>query len=125
MASGVLLASAAAVLLANLPVAWPLRMLAELLWWSGSGFELWRVWRRYQGVAALRLHADGSVDIEAPDGARSSGIMANGTVSLSTLAWFRYRGADGRVYAEPMSRNTQDCDDWRRFRVICRHVAAC
>lgn len=125
LASAVMLASAGSLLLLQLPVAWPLRMLAGFACWTLSGLELWRTWRRYRSVAAFRLHADGSVDIEAPDGRCRAGEIAPGTVSLTNLAWFRCRGANGRAYAELIVRNTQERDDWRRFQVICRHVAAC
>lgn len=125
LASGLILASVGSLLLFQLPVSWPLRILAGFAWWALSGLELWCTWRRYRGVAAFRLHADGSVDIEAPDGSCSAGEIAAGTVSLPNLAWFRCRGMNGRAHAELISRNTQERDDWRRFRVICRHVAAC
>lgn len=125
LASGVILASAGSLVLCQLPVAWPLCVLAEGVWWLGAGLELWRGWRRYRSVAGFCVHADGSVDIEAPDGTRTAGAIATGTVSLSRFAWLRCRGTNGRLYAEPISRNTQERNDWRRFRVICRHVAAC
>lgn len=125
LASGATLALAACVLLVQLPVAWHLRAAAAVLWCIGSGFEVWRCWRSQRDVAGFRLHADGSVDIAAPDGTVTSGRLASGTVALGNLAWLRCRGACGRVHAELISRNAQESDDWRRFRVICRHVAAC
>ena len=120
-----MLALIAGVLLVQLPVAWHLRAAAAALWCAGSGFDVWRCWRRQRDVAGLRLYADGSVDVAAPDGTVTGGRLAAGTVALGNLAWLRWRGASGRIHAELISRNAQERDDWRRFRVICRHVAAC
>lgn len=124
-ASSLVLATAGSLVLWQLPTTWLIRGVAELVWWVATAVELWRGWRRYRAVAGFCLHADGSVDIEAPDGSCSGGTIVAGTVSLAHAAWFRWRGGDGRLYAEPIAGNSQERDDWRRFRVICRHVSAC
>lgn len=120
-----MLAASGGLLLAWLPMPPGLVVLAELGWWAFSGAELWRTWSGYRRVAGLRIHGDGSVDVEAPDGRVSGAAIVAGTVTLARIAWLRYRGPTGRPFAEPVTRTAQERDDWRRFRVICRHVPAC
>ena len=123
--SSLALATGGSLVLWQLPVAWPIRGLAEIAWWVVTACELWHRWQRYRTVAGFCLYADGSVDVEAPDGSCSGGMIAAGTVSLLHVAWVRWRDGDGRLYAELIAGNSQERDDWRRFRVICRHVSAC
>lgn len=125
LASGLVLAAAGSLALWQMPAEWLIRGLGEIIWWCGSSLELCRCWRRFRDVAGFCLYPDGSADIEARDGTRSGGVIAAGTVLLRHVAWIRCRGSDGRLYAELIARNTQERDDWRRFRVICRHVSAC
>lgn len=120
-----MLVAAGGITLLALPLPWPVRLGLTVSWWVAGGVDAWRHRSRYRRVAGYRLYGDGSIDIEAPDGARTSGEIAAGTVSLAGHAWLRCRASDGGLFAEFLARNGQERDEWRRFRVICRHVRAC
>ena len=125
LASGAVLSAAGGLAILVLPLTWQLRLALVASWSFFAGAELWHHHRRYRRVSSYRLYGDGSVDIEAPDGTQEAAEMAAGSVGLAGLAWLRCRAADGRLFTELVGKNSQERDDWRRFRVICRHVRAC
>ena len=113
----------AVILLAALP-GWP-GWLGAVIWLAFSVIGGLRLSRRYRRVVSYRLYADGSVEFSNRDGSRSVGRLAPGTVLLPRLAWLRLRGPNRAIWGELVAGDSRTDEQWRRFQVICRHVAAC
>ena len=123
--SGTVFALTGLAIVAALPVAAPWQWILALGFSALSAAELLMHVRAYRKCVLLTLHADGSVEIEATDGARREARLLPGSVVLRQWAWLRLRSADRAAWAEPLAPGTQDREQWRRFQVICRLLTAC
>ena len=125
LGSGLAFALLGAGVLATLPVPMAVRALAAVLWLCGSLANVWRILSTYRGIAGFRLYSDGSAELIRPDGRRVVGQLAPGTFVLRRLAWFRVSVPGRGTVAELVAGDPRSSQQWRRFQVICRHVAAC
>jgi hypothetical protein len=123
--SGALFLVTGLLILAVLPVAVPWKWLLALGFTALSAAELAILFRAYRDCVALTLHADGSVEIEGPDGGHRKARLLPGSVVLRKWAWLRIQSPAAPAWAEPVMPGTQDREQWRRFQVICRHLTAC
>ncbi len=125
LGSGLVFAILGAITIALMPLSLALRTPAIVAWMALAVFE-WRLARNaYRNSRCYRLYADGSIDIITADGGRRAAVYAAGSVILPGAAWLKVRAVDGRSWGELIAGNTRESKDWRRFQVICRHVAAC
>ncbi len=125
LGSGLAFALVGVAIIAYLPLALQWRAAGAAAWLSASAFEWILVARAYRDSRSYTVFADGSIDIESAGGARMAAVFAAGSVVLPGIAWLRLRAADGRQWGELIRGNSGEDEDWRRFQVICRHVAAC
>ena len=125
LGSGAVLALLGAGVLATLPLPIAVTIPAAALCLGVSAAHCLRLHLRYRRIAAYRLYADGSAEIVRTDGRRLIGRLAPGTFLLPKLAWLRIRAPGGGDVAELVAGDARRSQQWRRFQVICRHVAAC
>lgn len=123
LASGALLIVCAGACAASLPYPW-LR-LAAAAWVLIACRELFRLYRVYRRFVRIRLFADGSVELLAAGGQRHAGWLTAGSVALDRLAWLRVRHAGGGTSGDLLLGNGRKNEQWRRFRVIFRHLDTC
>ncbi len=125
LGSGVAFALLGAGVFATLPLPIGLRLLAAAIWLIGSVASCVRLGRRYRGIAGYRVYQDGTAEIVRADGRRVAGRLIAGTFLLPGLAWLRVGVAGSGPVAELVAGNLRTSQQWRRFQVICRHLAAC
>lgn len=125
LGSGLVFALLGAGVLATLPGPLAVRALAAVLWLCGSLASVRRLLLTYRGIAGFRLYSDGSAELIRPDGRRIIGQLAPGTFVLRRLAWLRVSVPGRGPVGELVAGDPRTSQQWRRFQVICRHVAAC
>jgi hypothetical protein len=105
-----------------IPVLW--RACAATLWLLLCTREILLIVRGHKGCERFRIEHNGSMKVWAPDGCCLPATLQAGSVVLTRVAWLRFESASGRQFAELMwAKNAQD-EDWRRLRVILRHLGA-
>ena len=126
LGSGAAFALLGAGVLATLPLPIGMRLPAAALWLCVSVAGLARLRGEYRATAGYRFYADGSAEIVRVDGRRVAGRLEPGTFLLPRLAWLRVSapGGSGAV-GELVAGDPRTSQQWRRFQVICRHLAAC
>ena len=125
LASGVRLAALGAAVLVTMPIPIWIRSAAAALWLGYSGVSGLRLAKTYRSVAGYRIFADGSAEVVRTDGRRVVARLAAGTVLLPRFAWLRLSAPELGPLAELVAGDPRSSQQWRRFQVICRHVAAC
>jgi hypothetical protein len=125
LGSGVLLALTALLLIVSLPIEPLWAGCCIVAWLLLSGTELLLLQQGYRRARRYRLDIDGSIVIYRRDGGRDIGRYAVGSVVLANWAWLRIVAGDGSSWAEPLRGSVRESQQWRRFQVICRHLAAC
>ena len=125
LVSGLAFALLGAGVFVTLPLPIGVRVLAAAIWLCGSVASCARLGRRYRGIAGYRVYPDGSAEIVRADGRRVAGQLTPGTFLLPGLAWLRVTATGGEAVAELVAGNPRTSQHWRRFQVICRHLAAC
>ena len=101
-----------------------LRGLIGVSWGGLTALRLLQLARAYTQNGILRLGADGGVNIEATDGRRVAAALQPGSLVLQRYAWLRIAPEVGRPYAELLTGDPRENEDWRRFQVIWRHIGA-
>lgn len=125
LGSGLFLGGAAMSLVAQCPVGMPWRAVALIACATLVSAELHALAGAYRGVAEYRIAPDGSVTARHCDGRQSTGQLLPGSVLLERCAWLRLSTVSGPRYGELVAKQSQSAQDWRRLRVICRHLSAC
>ncbi len=125
MASGFSLSVLGVGVLATMPVPVWIKGITVALWIGYAAASSVTLARRYREVAGYRIFADGSAEIVRHDGRRVVAQLAAGTVILPRFAWLRLKGPAGGPLSELVAGDSRSSQQWRRFQVICRHVAAC
>ena len=125
LGSGLLFALAGAGVFLTLPLPIVVTVPAAILWLCVSVASCIGLRRKYGRIAGYRLYADGSAEIVRADGRRIVGRIAPGTFLLPRLAWLRVSTPGSGRVAELISGDARAGQQWRRFQVICRHLAAC
>jgi hypothetical protein len=125
IATGALAGTAGLVVIATLPGGPELKGLAGLGWCLLVGVELAAILRGYRSCRAIRLRADGRLEVEGRDGRCRAGRLLPGSVVLGRWAWLRVASTPGASWGELLGADGQDREQWRRFQVICRHLTAC
>jgi hypothetical protein len=122
--SGAVLTLAGLGLVPLLPVSAVHKAVLALAWLVLSGRECRAFWRGYDGGGTLRIAADGKVRRQCRDGRWQRAELCPGSVVLPRIAWLRLNPPGMRPYAELVSADTQESEDWRRLQVIWRHIGA-
>jgi hypothetical protein len=112
------------VLLPLVAVSLPLKGLLALSWTVLCGFEWLALRQGYAGSGLLRIAAGGHIERRTPDGAWQPARLCAGSLVLARIAWLRIAAPGVRPYAELVSAGTHASEDWRRLRVIWRHIGA-
>ena len=124
--SAVVLGFAGAALAATLPLPLPVVIVLAALAPLVTGLEMQRLRAGFRGAVLYVIHADGTIDIHSPSGRITTARVAAGSIILKRIAWLRMRTTDGRHSAELVAAGSgPQSQMWRRFQVICRHLAAC
>ena len=121
---GVVLSLAGLGLVPLLPLSFLPQALLALAWLYLSGREWFAFRRGYAGGGALRIAADGQVQLQCRDGGWQPASLCHGSVVLPRLAWLRVDPPGTRPYAELVSAERQESEEWRRLQVIWRHIGA-
>jgi hypothetical protein len=121
---GVLLSLAGLGLVPLLPLAAVPQAILALAWLCLSGRECLAFWRGYAGGGALRIAADGQVLLQSHGGGWLPATLCPGSVVLPRLAWLRVDPPGMSPYAELVSAERQESEEWRRLQVIWRHIGA-
>jgi hypothetical protein len=125
LGSGAVFAATGIVLILTLPIdaAWATGCVVA--WLLLTGTELLLMHRAYARAGRYRLGVDGSIVVYRRDGGRENGRFAAGSVVLANWAWLRIVCRDGSSWGELLRGSARESEQWRRFQVICRHLAAC
>ena len=123
--SGLALSLLGAAVLAAMPLNLWLKLAGIAGWLAYSVWSGLKILGRYRSVVRYRIFADGTVELVRADGHIVSGRLGPGTVLLPRLAWLRVSLPAGGAMAELLAGDPRTSQQWRRFQVICRHVAAC
>lgn len=123
LASGAGLGALGIVVLVTLPVAGCLRAILVFVWWAVTVRELSVQLAGYARVRVLRLDAGGQVQLGTRDRGWQPARLAAGSIVLGSLAWLRFRTADGQV-AELLAGSCRRDEHWRRLQLIWRHLGA-
>ena len=115
---------AGVAVIAALPFPAWVRMALALAWLVHVAADLWRLVRSQRDCVRLRFDAGGAVQIVRPDDCCIAATILPGSVATSRLAWLRLGAADGRQFRELVAGKCPQNNDWRRFRVIWRHLGA-
>ena len=125
LGSGTLLAVAAMLLAVLLPVSSAWRAVSIAVCASLGGAEIRRLAAAYRDFGAYRVAADGSVTALGREGREVSGRLLPGSLVLARFGWLRIATLQGSAWAELVVRDGQAVGEWRRLRVVCRHLSAC
>ena len=98
------------------------RLLAAFLWSSATCWQLRRLALAYRHWRRIRLDAGGGVRIESREGQWQPAVLQDGSIVLSQLAWLRIGPVDGPATVELLAGNCRKNKEWRRFRIIWRHL---
>jgi hypothetical protein len=124
LTSGRLLLAAGVVMILTVEASAALRG-AGCLGWLGLGcFELRRVERGFQYCKALRVRPGGEIELQNPDLEWEPATLQSGSVLMGHFAWLRVQTGGGRQCAEFLQGDARASPDWRRLRVIWRHIGA-
>ena len=122
--SGALLFLAGLACTALLAVSAVLKGAAAVTWACLCGSE-WLAFRRgYADGGALRIAAGGSVERQCRDGRWQPARLCAGSLVLPRFAWLRIAPPGARPYAELVGAAAHETENWRRLRVIWRHIGA-
>jgi hypothetical protein len=122
--TGILAAAAGAAAAATLPVSWPTKLIAVLGWVLFSGRELLHIAWGNKACSRLQIDASGNVQIFDSAGACRPARVDSGSVVLRRIAWLRLQTPEGRRHGELLRPESARIHEWRRFRVIWRHLGA-
>ena len=111
-------------MVALLPVSAGLEAVLALVWLVLSGRECHATWRGYAGGGAMRIAADGEVRVQCRSGRWQPASLRPGCVVLPRIAWLRIDPEGMQPYAELVTAESQESEDWRRLQVIWRHIGA-
>ncbi|MBT8101023.1 MAG: hypothetical protein KJO82_14810 [Gammaproteobacteria bacterium] len=93
-----------------------------LLWLIASSTELLHFRSAYQRCRGIRLDAEGNLSICGAADRWQPAVLLPASVVLAGQAWLRIRLPDGLEYAEWLTGNPRQSQQWRRFQVIWRHL---
>ena len=115
---------AGVVVILELPFGRDLRAALIVAWIAHVSTDLVRLVRSQKGCLGIRVAAGGNVQIMAPDGCCIAATPRPGCVVTKRFAWLSLDAENGRHYRELVRAKTPQDHDWRRFRVIWRHLGA-
>lgn len=120
--AGLMVAGALIVLVQPIPVV-P-RLAVACAWLLYGSHRLVSLVAAYGSCRRIRVDSDGSLWIEAADGSLRAGRIGSGSIVLARIAWLRVVTDDRFVAGELLRGNGRECDAWRRFQVIWRHLGS-
>lgn len=121
LASGAGLALSGVFLILLLPVHAGWRALLCLGWAWRCLAELSAFLAGFRCCRALRLFADGRVLVDTADGWRPATLL-HGSVVLDRAGWLYLQMERGPCWAELVRGGSNGAADWRRLKVLWRHV---
>jgi hypothetical protein len=124
IATGCVLALLGLITVLTMSIAPAIRWSAAVLWLAFCSRELVRLGRAYRNYEAIRLYADGRVEIRATDRVWYAAELMDGSTVLERLAWLRIRVEDGPNFGELLRGDCRGKDSWRRLQVVWRHLGS-
>jgi len=125
---GLLLASGACAALAGasiflvvLPPA--VAALPTVAWIGVSLANAWRLVRAWRRCQHYVIGADGHLECHPPAGRPTRATVGRGSVFGRRACVLCIDPSAGTGWVDYLRRDAQDRQQWRRFRVICRHFA--
>lgn len=124
LTSGRLLFAAGLALILTLDFPAAGRVIASIIWLTLAKIELGRLQRGFDECVAVRVHADGRIEVLDGTSEWCPCTLLSGSMLLRNLAWFRLQSSSGAVITELFSGHVRDSQDWRRLQVIWRCIGA-
>jgi len=125
--SGLVLALTGSGLVLLLPFAGlslPGKAVVAAVWTIWSGRELLTHWRAYGRWSVLTLYANGDTELFGKQKSCAAQVLP-GSIVLPDIAWLRIRAENGESWGELVAADPSESEEWRRFRVIFRHLNTC
>ena len=124
LTSGQLLIVAGLVMILNLDLSAVLRGAGCLAWLGLGCVELGRADRGFRYCRALRVGPGGEIALQNADLEWEPATLKSGSVVIGQFAWLRVQTGGGRQCAEFLRGDARADPDWRRLKVIWRHIGA-
>ena len=122
MLSGALAVIAGIALVIHMPLGILPRLAFVMALLVGGGAELWALSRGSARVARIGLNQLGDVWVIDAVGQKRPVRLLRGSMVLSRHAWLRIRFENGRKYAELVSGNAVQDEQWHRFQLIWKQA---
>jgi len=100
------------------------RYAAAIVWMLLNTWQLVQIANGYKHCRRIQIGPDGAVRLQGPDGCWISATILRGSVVFGRLAWLRFEAENGRRFAELLRENRLGNKDWRRLRVVWKHLGA-
>ena len=113
----------ATILLSVLPPA--VAALPCIAWIAASAAEARRLLRAWRRCDHYVIAADGHIECHPRAGRPRPATVGRGSVFGRRASVVCIDPVAGAGWVECVRRDVQDRQQWRRFRVICRHFAGC
>ena len=111
-------------LISTLGIAFYWRCATALVWTLLNTRQLNVIARGHKHCRLIRIRSDGTVSLLTPDGCWISATILGGSVVSGKFAWLRFEAENGQHFAELLRQKWSGNKDWRRLRVIWRHLGA-
>jgi hypothetical protein len=116
--SGVIAAIAGLSLIMHMPLSAIHRVISCAVWLVWCGIEISALTKVWPNVSRIGVNSAGEVWVTDAAGQRVTATLLRGSIVIRRLAWLRLRLEDGRKYAELVSGNAVEDDQWHRFQLI-------
>jgi hypothetical protein len=101
-----------------MPLSAFLRVPLALLWLAWCSIEIHILTRAWARVSRIGINQLGEVWVSDNAGQRIPASLQSGSIVIRRFAWLRFRFGDGRKYAELVSGNAVEDNQWHRFQLI-------
>lgn len=122
LASSAILAMLGFLCLQLLPIEPAWRLSAGAIWLAVSAVEIRKFRQLHITFSHMCFHADGKVQLLAHGTPGQQASILPGSVLLGGVGWIRLRSGSTASFAELVSAKSQKNKQWRRLRVIWRHL---
>jgi len=116
--SGAIAAIAGFSLIMHMPTGVLLRLTLALVWLIWCSVETGVLARSWAEVSRIGINQLGEVWVTDIAGHRLSVSLLRGSIVTRRFAWLRLCFEDGRKYAEFVSGNAVEDNQWHRFQLI-------
>ena len=110
------------VIILTLPLDQAVRFFACLAWLAVLYRELTNLQWGFDTFSRIRLLSDGELTLLDGEQNWVPAELLNGSVLCAKVAWIRIETANGRQFAELITGDSRQSQEWRRLQVIWRHI---